>query len=198
MKNIIAYQATFGRLTLPSKEYNRCMENNNNSAGIIGVIVVLLVIVIGAGTYLYYDKAEAPSQKNMADDTEQPVVASSCGLTIDSPKIGDNVSFPLTVTGRVDNTKAGAEGCSWTMFEGQAGVATLHYETKDGYSLPVDTKPVTVANWMTTSTTFSFVLNFDNSMLQLPAGYNMKIILTEENPSGEGIPSTVEVPVVLQ
>ena len=173
------------------------MENNNNNAGIIGVIVVLLVIVIGAGTYLYYDKAEAPSQ-NKVDDTEQPVIASNCGITVDSPKIGENVSFPLTVTGRIDNTKAEKIGCSWTMFEGQAGVATLHYENKDGYSLPIDTKPAMVANWMSATTTFSVTLDFNNQALQLPSGYNMKVLITEENPSGEGIPSVVEVPIVLQ
>lgn len=173
------------------------MENNNNNAGIIGVIVVLLIIIIGAGTYLYYDKAEAPSQ-NVKDDTEQPILASNCGLTIDSPKIGDSVSFPLTITGHVDNTKANAEGCSWTMFEGQAGVATLHYETKDGFSLPVETTPVMVANWMSATTTFSVTLNFNNQVLQLPSGYNLKVVITEENPSGEGTPSTVELPVVLQ
>lgn len=171
--------------------------NTNGRAGIISVIIVLLVIILGAGTYLYYNKAEAPTQQQV-EDTEATVLAANCGLTVESPKIGANVSFPITVKGTVNNTNAEAAGCAWTMFEGQAGVATLHYETKDGFSLPVDTKPITVANWMTTSTTFSFTLNFDNSILQLPSGYNFKIVMTEENPSGEGMVDTVEVPVVLQ
>jgi len=170
---------------------------NNNKSGIIGLIVVVLIVIIGAGTYLYYNKAEAPSQQN-ANETLDNSFASNCGLIVETPMVNEEVSFPLAVTGKVNNTDAKVSGCSWTMFEGQAGVATLHYEIKDGWSLPVATQPITVANWMSTSTTFSFQLNFDNKTLQLPAGFNFKIILTEENPSGEGIPDTVEVPVVLK
>lgn len=171
--------------------------NNTNHAGIIGVIIVLLIIVIGAGTYLYYDKAMAPIKPEVVETEDSPL-ASNCGLTVQSPSKNAKVSFPVTVTGTIDNTNADATGCSWTMFEGQAGKAELYYETKDGYSLPVDTKPLTVANWMTTSTTFSVTLNFDNKMLQLPAGYNFKIVLTEEDPSGNGDVDIVELPVVLQ
>ncbi len=172
--------------------------NTNNRAGIVGIIIVLLLIVIGAGAYLYYDKALAPSKEKTTETPEGSSFASNCGLLVESPRAGETVSFPLTVTGRVDNTDAMVAGCSWTMFEGQAGVATLHYETKDGWSLPVASVPITVENWMSTSTVFSFKLDFDNSMLQFPSGYNFKIILTEENPSGEGTPDVVEVPVVLK
>ncbi len=171
--------------------------NTNNRAGIIGVIIVLLIIVIGAGAYLYYDKALAPSQES-TEIPEGSSFASNCGLLVEKPMANATVSFPLTVTGRVDNTDREQAGCFWIMFEGQAGVATLHYETKDGWSLPVATTPITVDNWMSTSTAFAFTVDFDNSMLQLPSGYNFKIILTEENPSGEGTPDVVEVPVVLE
>jgi hypothetical protein len=171
-------------------------SNNTNRTGLIGIIVLLLLIVIGAATYLYYNKAEAPVQPE--EENTVASLASSCGITVDSPTPGSAVSFPVTITGRVDNTNAEAAGCRWVMFEGQAGVATLSYETKDGWSLPVDMKPIPVEDWMTTQTTFSVTLNFDNTTQQLPAGYNFRITLTEDDPSGMGQADVVEIPVVLQ
>ena len=171
--------------------------NTNKPASYIGLIIIILILVIGAATYLNYNKAEAPSQRVALEGDESPI-ATNCGLTVNTPLKGQNVTFPVTITGTIDNTNPEALGCSWVMFEGQAGVAELFYETKEGWSLPVDQQPVTVANWMSTSTTFSTTLNFDNSREQLPAGYNFLIRITEENPSGIGEADMVEIPVVLE
>lgn len=180
----------------PNTTYNNTENQGNKQAhgGLVGLIIALMVVLIAAGTYLYYNKVVAPTKPEESD----VATAKNCGLFVDSPKEGEAVSFPLTLTGRVDNTDAEARRCAWTMFEGQAGTAALSYETKDGWSLPVDTKPVTVANWMSTSTTFSVTLNFNNSTEQFPAGYNFKVVFTEEDPSGMGKVDTVEVPVVLK
>jgi hypothetical protein len=173
--------------------------NNSNKAGIIGVIVAILVIIVGAGTYLYYNRAMAPTQSEIPEGEDTGMqFASNCGLTIDSPAVGADVSFPLTITGRINNSRADELGCAWTMFEGQAGLAELSYETKDGWSLPVDSKPIMVADWMTTETTFSVTLTYDNSVEQFPAGYNFKVVFSEEDPSGEGRGSRIELPVVLK
>lgn len=62
---------------------------------------------------------------------EDPI-ASICGLTVDTPHKGDNVSFPLKVTGVIDNTNR--QDCTWAMFEGVAGHAELFYETPATYA----------------------------------------------------------------
>ena len=182
----------------PNNTYNNTSSTTERQGhgALVGVIIALLVILVAAGTYLYYNKAVAPTKP--VDDGS--ALAENCGLFVDSPKEGEAVSFPLTLTGRVDNTDAEARGCAWTLFEGQAGTAALSYETKDGWSLPVDTKPVMVTgDWMTTGPVpFTVTLNFNNSTEQFPAGYHFKVVFTEENPSGEGKVDTVEVPVVLK
>lgn len=168
------------------------METNQNKLPIVAMVAVLILIIIG-GVFLY-NKANAPTAEVPAD--ENTTFASKCGLTVENVPANSAVEFPLTLTGSVNN-EPGAE-CSWIMFEGQAGVATLHYQTKEGWSLPVDTQPIPVANWMSTSTTFSVTVDFDNSIEQLPSGYEFKVILTEDNPSGEGTPDSLELPVTLK
>lgn len=168
---------------------------NNSKKGLIAAAAVIAVLLVIGGTYLY--------QKNKDDSVvPQPEIGtefiSKCGFTIDSPSADAAVSFPVTITGTIDNTEAETTGCSWIMSEGQAGLATLHYETKEGWSLPVDSKPVMVENWMSLTSPFTVTLNFDNSKEQLPAGYNFKVIFTEENPSGEGTPDTAELPLTLK
>jgi hypothetical protein len=169
------------------------METNQNKMPIVAVVAVLILIIVG-GTFIYSNFAVAPSEKNTADNS--PAYASKCGLTIENVAANGEVEFPLNLTGSVNNPE-GAD-CSWIMFEGQAGVATLHYQTKDGWSLPVDTQPIPVAEWMSTSTTFSVTLDFDNSIEQLPSGYEFKVIFTEDDPSGEQTPDTLELPVTLK
>lgn len=176
---------------------NTNINTESKSQGpLIGFIIVLLVLLVGAGTYLYYNKAVAPTQP----EDNGMVASGNCGLTVESPAAGSEVSFPLTLTGRVDNTDTQARGCAWALFEGQAGTAALSYETKDGWSLPVDIKPVMVTgDWMTTGPVpFTVTLNFDNSTEQFPVGYHFKVIFTEEDPSGMVKVDTVEVPVVLK
>jgi hypothetical protein len=174
--------------------YNPNPEKKSH-AGLIGIIIALLLIVIGAGSYLYYHKAIAPVEP-VDEEIAEAQLASECGLTVETPVTNASVSFPVTITGTINNTEGAA--CAWTMFEGQAGVAELYYETKDGWSLPVDTAPIEVADWMTTSTTFSATLEFDNTTEQFPAGYNFKIVLVEEDPSGMGKSDRLEIPVVLE
>lgn len=172
--------------------------NTSQKTWSVIALIIMFIVVGTAGFYVYYQNVMAPSMENgspVAVD-EGTEFAAKCGLVVESPAVGASVSFPLTISGTINNTEE--NGCYWTMFEGQAGTAELFYETKDGYSLATDMKPIEVANWMSTSTTFSVALDFDNMMEDLPSGYNFKIVLTEDNPSGEGIPDSLEIPVVLQ
>ncbi len=179
----------------PTNTNNNNIESQESHTGLIGLAVVLLLIVVGAASYLYYHKAMAPVAP--IDVGTKVVDSTNCGLIVESVKQGDAVSFPLTITGTIDNTKAQELGCSWIMFEGQAGIAELLVEEKDGYSLPVVSKPIMVKDWMSTKTTFSVTLDYNNPD-QLPSGYNLLLSFTEDDPSGEGIPNKVTIPVVLK
>lgn len=121
---------------------------------------------------------------------------SHCGLTIDSPASGATVSFPLTIQWTVDNTQAQGLGCSWTMFEAQAGVARLYADIND----PAIGNPVLmqVPNWMTNGpVSFSIVIPFDNSNAGFPSGTPMQVVFEEESPSGAAS-DTLVLPIVLQ
>lgn len=176
--------------------------NNSQKTWSVLAIVIIFVVIGTAGFYMYYTKYMKPNW--FPHNSDQPAMvtdqtpASKCGLTVESPLSNSAVSFPLTVTGKIDNSNANEAGCAWAMFEGQAGVAKLYYETKDGWSLAEDTKPIMVENWMSTSTPFTVTLNFDNTKEEFPSGYNFKVVLEEENPSGEGTPDTLELPLTLK
>ncbi len=102
-----------------------------------------------------------------------------CGLTINSPTANSKVSFPLTVTGTVNNNNSSTLGCSWTMFEGQAGTAHL-YRWNNGWQSVGNDIVLPVSNWMTTGPV-SFSIAIPNAGLS--SGTNLKITFTEENPS---------------
>ena len=109
------------------------------------------------------------------------------------------MSFPLTVIGTIDNSNSKNLGCTWQMFEGQAGSAQLYFNyNNDGWK-PIGTSvPVTVSNWTSTKTTFVATLNFYNGGIGIPNGTPMKITFTEENASGLPPVDTFDFPVVLK
>ena len=128
-----------------------------------------------------------------------PPPASHCGLTIDSPIANSSVSFPLTITGTIDNKNSNTTGCSWTMFEGQAGVAHL-YDFNNGktwHAVGLNI-PVKVADWTAEATQFSVVIPFDNSNAGFIPGTPMKVVFTAENPSGSSSVNTLNLPLLLK
>jgi hypothetical protein len=174
--------------------------NDKQRGYLAAIIIIIVLLVLGFGGLYLYNRITSPVNPTTVTATStnngQPQYASNCGLNIESPAAHSPVSFPLTVSGTIVNTVT--NGCGWTMFEGQGGKAELLYETKDGWSLPVDTQPIKVADWTATSTTFNTTLNFDNKTEDFPSGYNFKVILTEEDPSGTGTPDTIELPLTLK
>lgn len=199
----------------------------NKGFGAMGIILALAVVLVVGGLAYYAGKNSDSSkgteetgylpQVNQNTATSTSVVSnnsvsktgtgsshqllgSSCGLTINSPAANAHVSFPLTVTGTIDNTNSSALGCSWTMFEGQAGTAQLYFFDQGNNNWHVLGNPiiVPVSNWMTVGpVSFTIPVNFNNSGLGLSSGNPMKITFTEENPSG-ATPDTFDLPLVLQ
>ncbi len=174
------------------------MKHNKGSS----TLIILLVIFVALLAYFYWSRSvEAPiptptpttststtqtPKPTTTPPTPKPVATnSSCGLTITSHKPNDRVDFPLTLSGKIDNSNATKLGCAWTMFEGQAGMAQLYYYTKNSWQKLGEPAVIKVANWMTPTTTFTTTLNFEKLGVSLEAGVPIKVILTEDNASGE-------------
>ncbi len=162
------------------------------------LIVVLLAVVIGFGVYTTSSKkAIAPAPQQPSQSTNQPpaepakVAASHCGLTVNSPMPTSGVIFPLIINATVDNTQMSTLGCSWTVFEGQAG--TVDIKDAQGATLAIGVLQTT-SNWMTTAPTVytSTITSLSNSIYTGP----LNIIFTEENPADFPTPDTLTVSVI--
>ncbi|MEI6553470.1 MAG: hypothetical protein WCO09_02780 [bacterium] len=197
----------------------------HNGGGILTLlleVIGLLVIVVGAYIYLRLNTNildETTALKNTGTSTSTNLstgtgVGSSasvststavgnvipngkCGLSVTSTSPNSKVGFPLVIKGVVDNTKSKVLGCSWQMFEGQAGIAQLYFKDNNEWKKLGASVPVPVENWTSDKTIFSVVLNSNNEGVGLPNGTLLKVIFTEENASGMPPVDTYELPLVL-
>ena len=110
-----------------------------------------------------------------------PTSAASCdALSQITPLPGAKVTSPLTVTVTVDNTK----NCKWTVFEAQAGTVILKDDT--GQTLGNGILQTT-EDWMTEKpVTYTATFTFTK-----PTTHDLTLIITEEDPSGNGTKSEV-------
>lgn len=158
-------------------------------------VAITLIVVIGA--FLYWpETAKTPSSKMPGD--QQPstesagteIIRTGCAasrVTVNTPAPTEFVaqSFPLSIT--VDN-RGGDPKCTWTVFEAQAG--TVEVYDMNGNRL-AQTYISTTEDWMNLGpTTFTTTVNITKSL-----STDMKIIITEEDPSGMGDVATVMIPV---
>ncbi len=166
------------------------MKNNT----LMGILVVI-VIILGAYTIMQR-RAVAPSQNDPIVSTtagqQQPSLpVSHCGLTVNSPLAGSTVSFPLSVSATVDNTQSQSLGCSWTVFEAQAGSVTV----KDANGNVLGQSYLkTTGNWMTTGPVVftATIATLTNPSYTGP----LTIVFEEEDVSGQGNPDTLSVNVM--
>lgn len=114
--------------------------------------------------------------------------ASQCGLLVYSPVSYEQISFPLTVSGVIDNGQSKSTGCSWTMFEGQAGTVQAYAKGNDGTWTPIaDSVVIHVDDWTQEKTSFSLTLMPDmvKTLGFLKSGMSLKLVFESENPSGD-------------
>lgn len=141
-----------------------------------------------------YGFAITTTQSSPTPTTSPTPIGSSgkCGLIVTSIQPNTQVSFPLTIQGTIDNSNSQNLGCSWQMFEGQAGLAQLYYNYENSGWKPIGVSShVQVSDWTATRTSFSTTLNFNNGGIGIPGGTPMKISFTEENASG--IPGAADI-----
>ncbi len=156
------------------------------------LIIVLLAIIIGIGAYIITDKeVVAPViQQTQVPAQTQPTqtIASSCGLTINSPLVNSTVTFPLTINATVDNT---GPGCHWGVFEANAGGVEI--KDQNGNTL-AQTYLGTTADWMTSAATpySATISSLSNPSYTGP----LSIIFTEDNSADFPNPDMLTVSVI--
>ncbi len=161
---------------------------------LIGVLVII-VIILGAYS-INQRRAVAPAENGpivstTAGQQQQTTAASHCGLTVNSPLPNATVTFPLSINATIDNTQLSSLGCSWTVFEAQAGTVIV----KDSNGSAVGQAVLsTTADWMTSNAT---VYTATVSSISNPSYTgSLTLVFEEENPSGEGIADTLMVGVM--
>ncbi len=121
-----------------------------------------------------------------------------CGLTITSVFSNAKVSFPLTITGNIDNSNNQSLGCAWGSFEGVGGNAQLYFNHKNqGWKTLGNSALIVVPNWTSVKSSFSTTLDFDNDGIGLPGGTALKVVFSDDNATGLP-PDTFELPLVLK
>jgi hypothetical protein len=160
-------------------------------------IIALLIIVVGAYVYVRVN-SDFLSQVLPGSSEVAVVTSGKCGLTVTSHSPKSKVGFPLVIKGVVDNSNSKADGCSWQMFEGQAGIAQIYFKSNDNEWKKIgESKPVIAENWTSVNSLFSVGLNFNNEGVGLPNSTELKVVFTEENASGMPPVDTYELPLIL-
>lgn len=120
-------------------------------------------------------------------------IAKTCGITITAPAIGQKVSLGPSNTIVIQAMTKPEDGCAWTVFEAQAGLIKIYTKSKELVGKGV---LATQGDWMTTSQVFS------ESIIELTkvlsSNTELFIEITEEDPSGEGMPDSLTIPVIVQ
>ncbi|MEI8061759.1 MAG: hypothetical protein WCG97_00475 [bacterium] len=151
------------------------------------IVPFLIIVIVLLVVYIYVQKfKEAPVKVTTVE------VPKCEAFKITSLKPNDQVSLPVTISGVVDNSN---KGCSWTMFEGQAGTWQLLFLNNTGTWEAVNKDIIHVTDWASTTTNFSFVV--DDMGLNAPSDTKMKLSISAENPSGlESRHQIIEFPFI--
>ncbi len=169
------------------------MEHKNHAPVSFGI--VFLVIIATAILLVKIDDNRKPINIKENTNNNGNLVASNpiykCGLTISSPLSNSPVSFPLSLSGAVNN-QASTDGCTWVLFEGQGGVVSV----SDGVTTYATAPVSMVGDWMTNGpVNFNAILS---PSVTIPSGTPLTITFSEENPSGEGVNDSISFQVISQ
>jgi hypothetical protein len=140
--------------------------------------LLIFFIVVGVGLWLYNNRY------TLTPIPTPPSSASSCAVTIVSPHAGSAITNPLSINLIIDNSKP---GCHWTVFEGQAGTATL---TDSSGKFLGQAVLKTTEDWtLTKPTAYNAVI----TLTKHPSSGVVNLILQEENPSGKPNPQEITI-----
>ena len=126
--------------------------------------------------------------------------SSKCGLTVTYPLPGSKISFPLTIKGVIDNSKASKLGCSWNQVQSRGGLVQAFYNlNNNGWMAPGIPVSIITGTGATASTTaFTAQLNVYTTNLGLSSGTPLKITFTELNEINDVNPDSFDMYVYLK
>jgi hypothetical protein len=123
----------------------------------IWILIILAVIMVVLFAFLIF----VPAKKSLSPQIN--------GIGITSPKVNEEISSPLKITGTVN-------GNGWGGFEGQVGTVKLLDDKGNQIGMAILTA---ITDWMSPPIGFQTYLQFSSDRDQ--AG---KLVFTNENPSG--------------
>ena len=156
-------------------------------------LIVFVLIIVGCNSEKVTENNLQTKQSSLPKIEVTRTPANNCddkGFIVQSPNLDIGTSFPIYVEGVVDNRDSGE--CRWTVFEGQAGKVEA-FDTEN--NLVSDGVLKTVEDWMTDEPrNYKAILNLHKA----PVSRDLKIVITEEDPSGEGMSEKIEFKAVLK
>jgi len=155
--------------------------------------VVFLFTIAGCNSGKITENYSETKQSSLPKIEVTRTPANNCdgkGFIVQSPNLDIGTSFPIYVEGVVDNRDSGE--CRWTVFEGQAGKVEA-FDTEN--NLVSDGVLKTVEDWMTDEPrNYKAILNLHKA----PVSRDLKIVITEEDPSGGGLGEKIEFKAILK
>ncbi len=137
------------------------------------VIFYLCILLIIGGVLLIIMQ-----KKTVKNQAAAPITKTCSNFIVVTPKQGQKITSPMTISAIVDNTKS--KSCHWTVFEAQAGTMQLTDSKGETIGKGMLT---TTSEWMTDkAVTYSGTI----TLTKPPAGSEITLTITEEVPSGKG------------
>ncbi len=176
--------------------------NKPHKTHFIGVLLITFFIIILTAVFLMMKNRNTldeniPVAENKTETTSiVPIVEEKvgCGIVVKSPTIGEKFDVIKKVSVVVDNSKRVELGCGWTVFEGQAGT----FKIVDSQGNEVSSGILKVQEgieWMTSlPVMYEAEAPISKDEKDIAKGIG-KLIITEDDPSGEKILQTIEIPV---
>jgi hypothetical protein len=184
---------------------------NRGFTTIFGILMTILVLV-GAAFFavsaIQYEEDsvlvsdsqdDLDKTDDLVDDNQSTEDAEDlnqkCIKNINVVSNSEGVNPNFEITGIIDNS---LESCNWGIFEGQGGVAQLYFYSSGEWNELGEPAIVelTDENWMKSINNFEINIGFNNQGIGL-SDQQLKVVLTEEDPSGMRDLKTFEIPLEL-
>lgn len=157
------------------------------------LFAVAMACVIFLVVQVYILKSEIDKPAGLLKSPEFKVeLAKACGIVVNAPHINAKVHLGPNNNLNISVTTKPEKDCIWTVFEGQAGY--IEIKTKDGDLVGTGILK-TNGEWMTAEPVYSEASV--SLTKKMPEGTELRIKITEENPSGEGVIDILEIPVTV-
>lgn len=153
------------------------------------LVGILILVGIAIGSFYRASKEPTPVQTPTSSPTATPAAsANECQNPQLNLQPNQTVDWPINVVAIVDNRDP---ACRWVVFEAQAGTVEVRDRNNQIISQGVLS---TTDEWMTEQPVeYLASLTLKNE----PSSKEVELILTEENPRGEGDAKQLKIPLVL-